>query len=153
MGLGIRANGKVYKRCLRKMVGQAKFSQVSEVGKGEEVLPGRDGQIRGAVVRLGTRNQQSTRIRQPVYPLEVQEATKGSDQPMNTNIGSSDQFTAPQLSTEAEDTRRRSRRIAANHSDDKRQLLTLSTALSVDHSGQLEEGVVNVIHYCIPCIT
>ena len=111
MGLGIRANGKVYKRCLRKIVGQAKFSQVSEVGKGEEVLPGRDGQIRGAVVRLGTRNQQSTRIRQPVYPLEVQEATKGSDQPMNTNIGSSDQFTAPQLSTEAEDTRRRSRRI------------------------------------------
>ena len=91
----------------------------------EEVLPGRDGQIRGAVVRLGTRNQQSTWIRQPVYPLEVQEATKVSDQPMNTNIGSSDQFTAPQLSTEAEDTRRRSRHIAANHSDDKRRALLL----------------------------
>ena len=57
---------------------------VLEMGKVEEVLPGRDGQIRGAVVRLGTRNQQSTLIRQPVqllYPLEVQEATEVSDQP------------------------------------------------------------------------
>ena len=76
-----------------------------KLGKVEKVLPGRDGQIRGAVVRLGTR---STVIRRPVqllYPLEVQETTEGSDQPMTTDIGSiaSDQSTAPQLSTEADE--------------------------------------------------
>ena len=45
-----------------------------KLGKIQEVIVGRDGQIRGATVKVASRNRQYSRLRRPIqllYPLEV----------------------------------------------------------------------------------
>ena len=100
------------------------------LGRVEEVLTGRDGQIRGATVRLASRNRQQTLLHRPIqllYPLEIRDTQPDSSiGPSNRESQTSSQqnHTEPELEQEGS-TRRRSKRISANHSDDRRRALLL----------------------------
>ena len=82
----------------------------------EEVLAGQDGQVRGAVVRLGLRNRQDTLIRRPlqlIYPLEVhdvpEDTSASSDHTAEKEPEPSGQVT--EVSAQQDATRRKSSRI------------------------------------------
>lgn len=85
---------------------------------------GKDGLIRDAIVKLGSRNRQSTRIRRPIqllYALEVHDNSDDSNAPQPTR--SNQVAGVPNQQT----TTRRSSRIAASHSDDRRRALLLQS--------------------------
>ena len=104
-----------------------------KLGKVEEVLPGRDGQIRGAVVRIGARGEHSTLVRRPVqllYPLEVRDAPRDdpsvpTDQVATPEEAGSTNQVIVETPAQQGHTMRRSKRIAANRSDDRRRALLL----------------------------
>ena len=62
------------------------------LGRVEEVLPGRDDQVRSAVVRVFTGGKKSKTIRRPVqrlYPIEISRQTSTAtedDSPTQTNV-------------------------------------------------------------------
>ena len=98
-----------------------------KLGRVEEVIAGRDGRVRGATVKLAARNRQQTLIHRPIqllYPLEIHD--EQSTGPSNGSITHepesqpSSQHSPRESPVEQDEggATRRSKRIAANQSDD-----------------------------------
>ena len=143
---------KSAKRCLRKMIGQAKFSldelqtAVIEVesiinSRPLSYVAGRDGKVRGATVRLPTKNRQPVLLRRPLrllYPLEVRSQEEGTA----TEAGTGDRVASKPTTAEPKDevgpgdevdcppeaprevVSRRPRRAAAKRADERRRACT-----------------------------
>ena len=105
-----------------------------KLGKVEEVIASRDGRVRGATVRLASRNRQQTLIHRPIqllYPLEIRDEQSDScNVPSNGSMThepesqpSSQHSPTESPVQQQEGARRRSKRIAANQSDDRRALI------------------------------
>ena len=104
------------------------------LGRVEDVIAGKDRRVRGAAVRLASRDRQQTLIHRPVqllYPLEVRDIQEDSNVESSsgteTHEVESGSHAPTDLSTqqEMEGPRRRSSRIAANQSDDRRRAFLL----------------------------
>ena len=104
------------------------------LGRVEQVIAGRDGRVQGAAVRLASRSRQQTLIHGPIqllYPLEVRDIQGDSD--VGQSNGSvtheaeslTSSHTPKELPTQQDDARRRSSRIAANQSNDRRRAIML----------------------------
>ena len=99
-----------------------------KLGRVEEVIAGRDGRVRGAAVRLASRKRQQTLIHRPIqllYPLEIRDVQR--DSCIGPSNGSMTDEPESQTSSQQEEgsVRRRSNRIAANQSDDRRRAIML----------------------------
>ena len=99
-----------------------------KLGRVEEVIAGRDGRVRGAAVRLASRKRQQTLIHRPIqllYPLEIRDVQR--DSCIGPSNGSVTDEPESQTSSQQEEgsVRRRSNRIAANQSDDRRRAIML----------------------------
>jgi hypothetical protein len=105
-----------------------------KLGRVEEVIAGRDGRVRGATVKLAAINRQQTLIHRPIqllYPLEIHD--EQSTGPSNGLISHepesqpSSQHSPTESPVEQDErgARRRSKRIAANQSDDRRRAIIL----------------------------
>ena len=107
-----------------------------KLGRVEEVIAGRDGSVRGAAVRLVSRNRQQTLIRRPIqllYPLEIRDVQgdacvgpSGGSVTHEPESQTPTQHTPTESPTQQEEGARRwSKRIAANQSDDRRRAIML----------------------------
>ena len=100
------------------------------LGRIEEVISGRDGKIRGATVRLASRNRQKTLLHRPIqllYPLEIHDAHSDSSARPTGESQTSSQILTDTEPRQEEGARRRSKRISANSSDDRRRALLLQS--------------------------
>ena len=107
-----------------------------KLGRIQEVMKGRDGQVRGATVRMANRDRQQVLLHRPIqllYPLEVecvddeQTVHSGTEDPEDSAGG----IQKPPLADESTDgdgntnnqpeTQRRSRRAAAQQADERRK--------------------------------
>ena len=100
------------------------------LGRIEEVISGRDGRVRGATVRLASRNRQKTLLHRPIqllYPLEIHDAHSDSSARPTGESQNSSQILTDTEPQQEEGARRRSKRISANSSDDRRRALLLQS--------------------------
>ena len=102
-----------------------------KLGRVEEVIAGRDGRVR---VKLAARNRQQRLIHRPIqllYPLEIRDKLSAGQS--NGSIthepksqpSSQHSPTEPSVQQDEEGAGRRSKRIAANQSDDRRRAIIL----------------------------
>ena len=109
-----------------------------KLGRVKELLTGRDGKIRGAVLRVAGKGRQATTLYRPVqllYPLEVSQripetSTHGhleqSDIPLDQNDSDEEPCSDPDRLDLAEPLPRRSRRAAAMEARDRMMAQTLA---------------------------
>ena len=113
-----------------------------KLAKVESVITGQDGKVRGATIRLPTKNRQPTLLRRPLqllYPLEVHSQEEGTVTGAGTEDGfTSNPMTAEPLSrvgprhevdhlpeTQSEVASRRPRRAAAERANERRRACML----------------------------
>ena len=100
-----------------------------KLGMIQETVKGRDGEVRGAVVKMAKRHAQQEVLRRPIqllYPLEVSQPMSATE----TETDTIDKDNPPEVTTlpeeedkskESEKLKRRSQRITAREADDRRK--------------------------------
>ena len=101
-----------------------------KLGRIQETIKGRDGQIRGATIRVARRDRQQDLLHRPIqllYPLEVcspspETGTVGSEElSRNASLPEVEEKTAEHSHSGPQETRRRSQRAVAQEADERRK--------------------------------
>lgn len=108
-----------------------------KLGRIQEVMMGRDGQIRGATVRMAVRDRQQVLLRRPIqllYPLEVkcqdnretppseaEEPEKATNKVSPPALSHNEPTVGGGNADHPPETRRRSQRVAAQRADERRK--------------------------------
>ena len=119
-----------------------------KLGKIEKVIAGRDGRIRGAVVRLPAQGRQQSLLHRPVqllYPLEVHGSNKDLRDGVHTamNGGSTSEAPQPQAQSAVshtsgvptQESRARPRRKAAEQAEDQMKACAMQVEDDLDSIG------------------
>ena len=105
-----------------------------KLGRIQEIITGRDGKIRGAIVKVASQNRQHPLLRRPIqvlYPLEVHSqekapaATVSDDCEPETQSQENSVPTEPPQSPPEQEPRRCSQRSAATRANDRRKACML----------------------------
>lgn len=98
-----------------------------KLGRIQETIRGRDGEVRGAVVKMAKRHAQQEVLRRPIqllYPLEVSQPMSATEDETAINKDNPPEVTTlpeEDTSIESEGLKGRSQRITARETDDRRR--------------------------------